>query len=223
MKRIALVSVTLNAVNPMAKLFSKHTDKFEVVHYLDEGLQLLVAKEGHITDKSISRIIAILGKAAGDGAEAILLTCTVFSPVVEKLNELFSIPIISVDGAMLDQAAAMNKKTAIICTFPVTVQTSMEMFKIGALNHKVHPKADTFLLEEAAKAVKNGDKTTHDKLIAEKALSLQNTYDLIVLAQISMASAGEYLGSIKKPVLTSPESALQSLIKLFTTDTACPQ
>jgi Asp/Glu/hydantoin racemase len=223
MKRIALVSVTLNAVNPMAELFSEQRDKFEVVHYLDEGLQLLVAQEGKVTDKSLPRLIAILGKAAGDGAGAILLTCSVFSPLVEKLQKLFSVPIISVDGAMLDTAAAMNKKTAIICTFPAAVQISLEMFRNGALNHKVQPKADAFLLEEAAKAVKRGDKAAHDKLIAEKALSLQDSYDLIVLAQISMTGAGAYLGSIKKPVLTSPESALQSLIKLVDSDTACPR
>jgi Asp/Glu/hydantoin racemase len=216
MIRVGLISVTLNAVNPIMKLFSEYTSQFEFVNYLDEGLQRLVAKEGRVTDKSLGRFIAILDKAAADGAEAVLLTCTVFSPFVERLSMLFSIPIIGIDKAMLDQAAAMDKKTAIICTFPATVQTSIEMFNAGAMNHKVHPEVDTFLIGEAAKAIKEEDKYKHDKLIAEKALSLQDSYDLIVLAQVSMAGAKEYLGELRKPVLTSPESALQALLKLFT-------
>jgi Asp/Glu/hydantoin racemase len=216
MKRIGLVSVTLNAVNPMMNLFAKYTDRFEFVNYLDEGLQMLVAKEGRVTNQSLGRIIAILDRAMGDGAEAVVLTCTVFSPFVERFNTLFSVPVIGVDKAMLDQAAAMNRKTAILCTFPATTKTSIEMFKSGSIHHNVNPDTDIFLIEEAAQAIKGGDKAQHDKLIAEKALALQDTYDLIVLAQVSMAGAKEYLGDIRKPVLTSPESALQELLKLFT-------
>jgi Asp/Glu/hydantoin racemase len=129
MKKVGMISVTLNAVNPMMRLLSQKTNFFDVLNYLDEGLQNLVSVEGGLTDKSISRMITLIGKAANDGSEIVLLTCTVFSPLVEKFNTLFSIPIISVDGSMLDEAVRMNKSTAILCTFPATVHTSLQIFK----------------------------------------------------------------------------------------------
>jgi hypothetical protein len=211
MKKVGMISVTLNAVNPMMHLLLQKTDSFEVLNYLDEGLQRLVGQEGGLTDKSISRMITLIEKVLGDGAEIILLTCTVFSPLVEQFNELFSIPIISVDGVMLDEAARMNRSTAIICTFPATVQTSIKIFKESAERYDVNPKVDIFLLEDAMKAVKSGNKTAHDRIIAEEAERLSALYDLIVLAQISMAGAKSYIKKSSKIILTSPESALKAL------------
>jgi aspartate/glutamate racemase len=213
MKKVGLISVTLNAVNPMMRLLSQKTDSFEVLNYLDEGLQKLVDVEGRLTDKSISRMIALIGKAANDGAEIVLLTCTVFSPLVDRFNTLFSIPIISVDGAMLDEAVRMNKSTAILCTFSATVQTSLQIFEDAAKWHGINPKVDVFLLEEAMKAIKSGNKTDHDRIIAEKAEELSDLYDLIVLAQISMSEAKSCIKNCTKPVLTSPESAIKALEK----------
>jgi hypothetical protein len=105
----------------------------------------------------------------------------------------------------------MNKSTAIICTFPATVKTSMQIFKDSAERYGVNPKVDIFLLEDAMKAVKSGNKTDHDRIIAAEAERLSALYDLIVLAQISMAGAKSYIKKCSKIVLTSPESALRAL------------
>ena len=209
-----MISVTLNAVNPMMKLFEERAvleKSFYIVNYLDEGLQKLVAQECKVTDKSIGRMAALIGTAIGDGAEIILLTCTVFTPVVGRLNELFSVPIISVDGAMLDEAAALNKSTAILCTFATTVETSKIVFKASAKKYGVDPRVDIFLLEDAARAINSGDKEEHDRIIAREAEKMSREHDLIVLAQMSMAGAKAFIKDCSKPVLTSPESAMEAL------------
>ena len=214
MKKVGMISVTLNAVNPMIKLFTEKKNSgipFTVSNYLDEGLQELVSQEGEVTDKSIGRMIRLIETAIQDGAEIILLTCTVFSPFVDRFNELFSVPIISVDGAMLEKAAAMNRSTAILCTFPVTVKSSEQIFKIAAQKLGVDPKAEIFLLEDAARINKAGNKEEHDRIIAREAEKMSLKYDLIVLAQISMAGAKLYIKDCSKPVLTSPECAMEAL------------
>ena len=216
MKKVGMISVTLNAVNPMMELFAEKTGfrmSFDLLNYLDEGLQRLVAQEGKVTDKSKGRIIALIETAIQDGAEIILLTCTVFSPIVGLLNELFSVPIISVDSTMLDKAAAMNKSTAILCTFPATVETSRLIFKAAAEKYGVDPIVDIFLLEDAAKAISSGNKEEHYRIIAREAEKMSARYDLIVLAQISIAGAKSYIKDCSKPVLTSPESAMEALEK----------
>ena len=217
-KKVGMISVTPNAINPMMKLFTENTDpekKFEVTNYLDEGLQKSVAREGRVTGKNIGRMAALIGTAAGDGAEIILLTCTVFTPVAGLLNELFSIPIISVDGAMLDKAATMNKSTAILCTFAATVETSKLVFMEAAKKHSVDPKVEIFLLEKAAMAINSGNKEEHDRIIAREAEKLSSKFDLIVLAQMSMTGAAAYIKDCSKPVLTSPECAMEALKRQF--------
>lgn len=214
MKKIGMISVTLNGVNPMMKLFAEKTgvkNSCTVLNYLDEGLQKLVEQEGKVTDKSICRMITLIEMAIRDGVEIILFTCTVFSPYIDLLNELYSVPIISVDSAMLDKAAAMNKSTAILCTFPVTVETSKHIFKIAAKKYDVNPKVDVILLEDASRASKSGNKEEHDRIIAREVEKLCLEYDLIVLAQISMAGARSSISGCSKPILTSPECAMQAL------------
>ena len=218
MKNVGMISVTLNAVNPMMKLFSEKAvsqNPFTVINYLDEGLQELVAKEGKVTDKSLSRMKIIIENAIQDGAEIILLTCTVFSPFIDLFNKSFSVPVISVDGAMLDKAAAMNRSTAILCTFPATVETSKHVFMAAAKKQGVDPRVDIFLLEDAARANKAGNKEDHDRIIAREAEKMSSGYDLIVLAQISMAGAKAYIKDCSKPVLTSPECVFAALENSF--------
>ncbi|GHV36977.1 hypothetical protein FACS1894187_12650 [Synergistales bacterium] len=214
MKQVGIISVTLNAVNPLMKYLRENNngdEGFKVLNYLDEGLQELVQKEGRITEKCITRMVNLIYNAVDDGADVILLSCTVFSPYVERLKNLFSIPITSADIAMLEQAVKLNKKTAILCTFPVTVETSTKLFRAAQDRIGIKNEMEIFLLTEAADAIKIGDKVAHDQIIADKANSLSTEYELIVLAQISMAEASKLLDKCSIPVLTSPQSAIIAL------------
>jgi hypothetical protein len=213
MKNVGMISVTLNAVIPMVKAL-REEPSLEIKNYLDEGLQALVQKEGKITDNSIARMAALLYNAIDDGAEAILLTCTVFTPYLERLQSLFSVPLVSADGAMLEQAAQINKKTAILCTFPATTESSAAVFSAASSRLGFNSKADVFLLEDAAQAIKTGDTGRHDRIIADKALQLGGEYEAIVLAQISMSTAADLLRDVSFTVLTSPESSIRTLLKL---------
>lgn len=215
MKRIGVISVTLNAIHPLMQIFSEQTEKYCVKNYLDEGLQELVQKEKKVTDHAFNRMFAIISRAVEDGANGILLTCTVFTPYVERLQKLCPVPIISADGAMLKQVAAANKKTAILCTFPASVQSCTEMYNYYCDKLGTEKNMDVFILEDAAAAIKRGNKKEHDRCIAQKAMALIEDYDLIVLAQLSMAPAAVLLDKCPKPVLTSPSSAVGALNLAF--------
>jgi aspartate/glutamate racemase len=213
MKNVGVISVTLNAVIPMMVVLRAERS-LAVKNYLDEGLQALVQKEGKITDNSFARMTTLLNNAICDGADAILLTCTVFTPYLERLQSLFSVPLVSADGAMLEQAARMNKKTAILCTFPATTESSAAVFNAASNRLGLNSKADVYLLEDAAQAIETGDAQRHDQLIADKAVQLGCEYKIIVLAQISMSTAANLLQNVSFTVLTSPKSSIQTLLSL---------
>lgn len=213
MKKIALVSVTLNAVNPMTKYLLAKDPEVHVINYLDSALMENVKRDGKITDESMGRILNMLTKACVDGADGIILTCTVFSPYVNIFRKIFSIPIVSPDGAMLERAAKKGGKTAILCTFPATVESSLQLYNGFLEEFGVKSQVKTYLLEDAYIAAQKQDIDEHNRILQKKVMEIEANYDTIVLAQISMAGAAKGLDSCKAEVLTSPSSAYNSLVE----------
>jgi glutamate racemase len=208
--KIGLISVTLNAQLPMTDIL-KENGFTHIRTYLDEELQRMVQDEGQVTERSIERMSRIIDQAVLEGAEAVVLTCTVFTPIIDRFKTLFSIPIISADGVMLEQAAKENKKTAILCTFSASIETSCSVFQKAAGDLGLEGNAAAYLLEDAAEALKGGNKLLHDSIIAQKARELGNEIQLVVLAQISMAQAASLLGDVPFTVYTSPACVVQAL------------
>ncbi len=210
-KNVALVSITINAVAPITEYIQKHVPELQPVNYLDGYLMEKVRKEGGITDASMGRMTRMLSTACEDGNEGIIITCTVFSPYQPALQQLFSVPVICADAAMLDRLAVQPGKTAIICTFGGTVDvTRNSYFKYRRL-HGMPEEVDMYPVPEAFRAAQQGDMQTCNALIAEKMKELDEAYDQIALAQISMAGAADLLELHHAKLFTSPQCALEQL------------
>lgn len=211
MTRIALVSVTLNAVNPMTRYFQEKNPEWKIRNYLDSYLLDKVKEEGGINDSSMKRMFDMLATACEDGAEGVLLTCTIFSPYAELFSRLLSKPVICPDQAMLRQVAAREGKTAILCTFSGTVEITRNMYFSCCRELGREETVDMVVLSDAYEAISRGDGKTFDRIIQEKIEVLDGQYDQIVLAQISMARAVEGIKTSHARVYTSPDSAYQAL------------
>jgi len=67
----------------------------------------------------------------------------------------------------------------------------------------------------ALAALDRGDRAEHDRLVAEASRDLRDC-DLVALAQYSMAPAAELVAAASgRPVLTTPDSAVQKLKELL--------
>ena len=65
-KQIALVSVTLNAVNPMTEFLTRRDPQLHLVNYLDSYLLEKVGAEDGINDSSVHRMFDMLSIACAD-------------------------------------------------------------------------------------------------------------------------------------------------------------
>ena len=213
MDHIALVSVTLNAVNPMTDYFRTKVPGIKIDNYLDSHLLEKVRAEGGINDACMKRMFTMLATACEDEAQGVLLTCTVFSPYAEYFSKLLSKPIICPDRAMLEAVAAREGRKAILCTFPGTVETTQNLYFDCCREVEMDETVDMVVLEDAYLAAGKGDFETHDRLIQKKAQELDSQYDHLVFAQISMAQAAKGLELSHAQVYTSPDSAFQALEK----------
>ena len=71
------------------------------------------------------------------------------------------------------------------------------------------------LAEDALAALDRGDRVTYDRLVVEASRDLRDC-DLIALAQYSMAPAAEQVAEATgRPVLTTPDSAVEKLKKML--------
>jgi len=211
MPDVAVISVTLNAVTPMMAGFAADGGGWGVKNYLDEGLQADVAADGGVKDRSLSHMGALIGRAIAGGAEAVLLTCTVFSPYLPALRQIFSVPLIGADVAMLEAAAKLGKRTAILCTFPASLETSLAMFEGAAKAQGTGARGEVFLVEGALDAMRAGDRARHDALIVEAIARHATSHEVIVLAQMSMMAAAASIRDCPVPILTSPACALEAV------------
>lgn len=213
MATVALVSVTLNAVNPMTRYFGEKNPALRIENYLDSHLLGKVKKEGGIRPGSMKRMFDMLAEAAEDGADVILLTCTIFSPYAQQFSELLGKPVICSDRSMLETVAGNGGRTAIICTFTGTVETTKNLYLDCCRKAGVPETVDMYVAEGALDAVERQDFAAFDRLIQEKARELDQDYDQVVLAQISMARAAKGLEMKHAKLFTSPDSAYEAVME----------
>lgn len=212
MKKIALLSITLNAVNPMTNYLLSKPD-ITVVNYLDSYLSEKIKRDGVINDDSMGRLLQMLALACRDGADGIILTCTVFSPYVERFQSLFSVPVIGADTAMFDAVGRHGGSTALLCTFEATLVPSKNQLTASYLKNSSEGEIKVFWLEDAYNALQQQDLKNHNDCIIRQARLLDGCYDNIVFAQISMAEAAAGLTLEKSRVFTSPQAAYEQLLK----------
>lgn len=210
MKRIALVSVTLNAVNPMTEYLSQLPD-IHVVNYLDSYILEKVRREGKVTDACMRRMMNMIAHACEDGADGIIITCTIFSAYVEYFQKMFSVPIIGADTAMMELVGKQGGKTAMICTFGGTEKPSSDLLRSCFEKYDSTYSLDTYVLDEAYEAAQQMRIKEHDDLIRKKIFELDESYENIVLAQISMSGAAVGIELRHAKVYTSPSVAYEVL------------
>ncbi|MCD8083055.1 MAG: aspartate/glutamate racemase family protein, partial [Clostridiales bacterium] len=207
-------SVTLTAFNPMTEYLLDNAPEVRTVNYLDSYLQEKVGKEG-MTDAAMGRMFQMLVKACEDGADGIVLTCTVFSPYVEYFSKLLSVPMVCPDRAMLEALARSEGKKAIICTFERTVDTSRNMYESCCEKIGAGKEVDMYMAPDAYAAAQRGDMAKCNEIVLQKVKELDERYDQIALAQISMSGAIRGYHPTHAQLYTSPASAYRALLQLM--------
>lgn len=210
MKKIALVNITPNCIEPMLNTVKKFED-IHPVQYMDSTILEEIRGEGYITDRCMGRMLAMIANACQDKAEGIVLTCTMFSKYVDTFRNLFSVPIIGADVAMMQQAGQKGGKYALLCTFSGTKEPSEKLLEKYCKMSGKEFSIDTYVLEDAYAQAQQGNLKKHNEIIKNKIEEFDGTYDNIVLAQMSMADAADLADIIHAQIYTSPRSALETI------------
>jgi len=207
--RIALVHALKHSIAPIEASFAQAWPEARLMNLLDDSLSADLARDGRLTEAMTARFLSLGRYAAATCADAILFTCSAFGPCIEAVaRDHAPMPVLKPNEAMIEQAAARGRRIGLLATFAPTLASMPGEFP----HHlEVVPK----LAAGALAALDRGERAEHDRLVAEASRELCGC-DLIALAQYSMASAAALVAEAsRRPVLTTPDSAVQKLKELL--------
>src|SRR5579875_3153472 len=117
MKTVGLVHAVQPAMAPMQNVLSRRLPDVRVLNVLDEGLLSEAERLGGLVPETLDRMSTVIGLLRRAGADAVLLTCTAYSPAVPEMQRRFpGLPIMAVDQMMVEKAIALGGRVGVLAT-----------------------------------------------------------------------------------------------------------
>lgn len=209
--RIAVIHAMRLAVTPMEEAFQRLWPEAHRVNILDESLARDLAEAGCLTQHITDRIAQLARDCRGQGAQAILFSCSAFGAAIEAARKGMDLPVLKPNEAMLEEALGAGARIRLMATFePSLPSMAKELREMAALRGK-EVRVEACFVPGALEALESKNPELHDALIAETARK-GAPCDVILLAQFSMARALPAVAKrVDTRVLSSPDSAVAKL------------
>lgn len=221
--RVVLFHATPVAMEPVREAMARLWPAAEPVNLLDDGLTIDRAKEGdELSEKLIGRFVA-LGQYAYEcvGADGILVTCSAFGPAIDRMVEALPIPVVKPNEAMFREAIAAGGRIGMLATFRPAVSTMTAEFEDFVKHAGRSASLRTRVAEGAIEALRNGDVSTHNRLVAERSIDLSDC-DAVMLAHFSTSRAREAVqAKLHIPILSAPDAAVTRMRTLIEGTARC--
>ncbi len=212
--RIALIHALTMSFGPVADAFARLWPQPQIQNILDDSLSVDRERAGALTSEFYERIKALADYALRCGADAILYTCSAFGPAIEAVAREASVPVLKPNEAMFDQALKTGGRVGMIATFQPSIAGMEAEFRAQAGNRPA--TIASLCVPDAMAALRRGDAAAHHALLVQAAREGAQEFDVLMLAQFSMAPAREAVqAAVHCPVLTSPDSAVARLKQIL--------
>lgn len=214
--RVGLVHATPLAMPPILRAFAEQLPRVTVLNVLDEGLLDGLNQAGRLTPALVRRLASVVGLAETAGVRAVLLSCSAYTPVVDTIRALTSVPVVPIDAVLIEEAAGAGDRLGVIATSARSAATITRALEHEAARHGRAPEITAVPVPEAFAANEAGDAARHDAIVAAAAQRLAGAgVDAIVLAQASLSRAVPAIGDLGRPVLTSPLLAVRRVAAIL--------
>ncbi len=213
--------VLLHTVAPLVADFARRCSalmpRVRALHILDEPLLEHIRARGRGSETDVERIVDHVAFARAVGADAVLVTCSTASALVDGVRVRTELPVIKIDEAMAAEAVRAGQRIRILATSPTTLDPSNSLVHDVARSMARSVDVESVVVDGARQALVRGDGAEHDRLVVRAVREAQGQVDVVVLAQASMARAMDALdpASLETPVLSSPDLALRQAARVL--------
>lgn len=208
-KKLTILHTTLATTTTIPAMIRElYPDEFDIVNVLDDSLLNDIKCSGRMSASVIERFIQYACIAKNNGSDALLLACSSLGKAADIARELLDIPLYKIDEPMADQAVESGNNILVLGTVKSTLEPTSDLIRS---KRKSQEQSVTCILIPDVFELYEIDREQHDQRIAEVIQEHLNTYDVIVLAQASMANAIQYITQGREKIVTSLPLGLQQL------------
>jgi len=214
---IALVSAVPAAIAPATNAFASEYPGASVWNILDDRLLVDADVRGGVTAELDERMARLIRHAAIEGADGILLTCSVYGSVAHRLAAEIGVPLMAPDDALF-AAVADGGFASILLLSPAAgpLADSSERLSDHLRGAGLSTTVAGAAVEGAADAARSGDLDRLVALLEAAYRDRAGSVDAVVLGQYSLSPAAEALSErIGVPVLAGPGRAARALRMLI--------
>lgn len=208
-KKLTILHTTFATTTTIPAMIRElYPDEFDIVNVLDDSLLNDIKCSGRMSASVIERFIQYACIAKNNGSDALLLACSSLGKAADIARELLDIPLYKIDEPMADQAVNSGNNILVLGTVKSTLEPTSDLIRS---KRKSQEQSITCILIPDVFELYEIDREQHDQRIAEVIQEHLNTYDVIVLAQASMANAIQYITQGREKIVTSLPLGLQQL------------
>lgn len=212
--RIFVVHALAASLAPVTRAFADGWPKAKVCNLMDDALSR-DRQSGRYSEREFAqRFSSLVLYCLASGADGVLFACSAFNDAIESARRGVSVPVLKPDEAMIGEALDMGERFAVVATFEPSIESLRAQICAEAKRCGKQAAVSGVYVDEAMRALNNGDGARHDALVA-RAVSEVPPVDAVLLAQFSMARAAAAAAPRSPaPLLTSPVSAVARLRSL---------
>jgi hypothetical protein len=186
-----------------------------VVNVVDESLLDRARTLGTDHPTVVGGVRAAVVALAGAGATTIVCTCSTIGGLAESIGvEGSDIRVVRVDRAMaghaIETAAAGGGRILVLAALDSTIGPTRDLIESVAHDRGAAVVIDCTVVEDAWTLFDAGDRDGYLDAIAVALAERADRFDVVVLAQASMAPAADR-AAVGVPVLSSPRLAISAL------------
>lgn len=211
-RHVAFLHTSPVHVETFDRLVKAADPALRVDHVVDEAL-LSDAQRGGVDDPSlIRRVQAAMADAAAGGATVVVCTCSTIGGIAERTPSPPGLEFARIDRAMADRAVRLGPRVLVVAALRSTLQPTAQLIAESAAALRAEVVLRTLWVEDAWSHFERGDRAAYVAAVAAAVRNAPRGFDVVVLAQASMADAAEALRDLGVEVLTSPRLGVQALL-----------
>jgi hypothetical protein len=209
--KIALISATPLAIAPAAAAVSAAIPNSTVWNLLDDRLLSDLRQQGEMTAPLAARMDILIESALAGGADGVLLTCSQYGVRADYRDPATDgVAVFSADGPLFEDTVTLSPASVLlVASLESAAEDSTARLNAAFAAAGAATSIRSIVVPAAANPLAVAELAAH--LVA--AISeVSEPYDVVVLAQYSLAPAAEVLRAhITVPVLDGPSVAASRL------------
>jgi len=213
MRRIAFLHTSARHVATFDRLLKAADPGVQVDHLVAEPLLDDARRDGVHDPALIRRVHAAMSEAAAHGASVVACTCSTIGGIAERAPAPAGRTFTRIDRAMADRAVQLGPRVLIVAALASTLQPTAHLIGESAAAAHASLVLQTLCVDGAWPHFERGDHAAYIDAVAAAVRAARRTFDVVVLAQASMADAADALHDLGVPVLASPQLGVQAMLR----------